>query len=260
MTDWRRAVTTATRSRWCLFHLDEAEDSRDALNILNRLIRVTDRAYLMSDNEIIVILPETSLEGGRVFAQRCVMQIIEDIGTRAFAGVADAIDGTTWPRSSSVPTKRSIVPGPMTSRSPIRMMAKISWLASRKLADRLASARWGLNRDVLEPRRGPWLVGRPASSDEHCSCWPADATPSLVMRALLWRRQRHRARLPFTTPLLRVVADAFGPLQIATCVVLSPQLLVELAPMMREHGQTFVQRALGLGDRACVNHLTSAVP
>jgi GGDEF domain-containing protein len=88
----------ATRSHYgnpfslVLFHLDEAEDSQHALNILNRLIRVTDRAYLMSDNEIIVVLPETSLEGGRVFAQRCVMQIIEDIGTRAFAGVADAID------------------------------------------------------------------------------------------------------------------------------------------------------------------------
>jgi GGDEF domain-containing protein len=75
-----------------LFHLDEVEDCHRALNILNRLVRVTDRAYLMDGNEIVVILPETSLEGGRVFAQRCVMQIIEDIGTRAFAGVADAID------------------------------------------------------------------------------------------------------------------------------------------------------------------------
>jgi hypothetical protein len=76
-----------------LFHLDEAEDSRGALQILNRLIRVTDRAYLMSQHEIIVILPETSLEGGRVFGQRCVSQLSEDLGTRAFAGIADAIRG-----------------------------------------------------------------------------------------------------------------------------------------------------------------------
>jgi GGDEF domain-containing protein len=68
-------------------------NSRQALAVLKQLIRVTDRAYRMRNDELIVILPETSLEGGLMFAKRCVTLLIDELGTRSFGGITHAIDG-----------------------------------------------------------------------------------------------------------------------------------------------------------------------
>ncbi len=89
----------ATRERYgnpfavAMFFIDASAVENDAMEAFQKLIRITDRVFLLNQHEYVVVLPETDLAGAQVFAVRCAQSMTETLGARAFAGTTAGRDG-----------------------------------------------------------------------------------------------------------------------------------------------------------------------